>query len=214
MEVGDYSRACRGTLLPPRVRVGELAYVMTDPPLPNSLRSEPSLDSQKLGEIDPGETFEVLDGPVCGDQMNWWQVRVNSGRTGWTAEGDTYYWIAPIGETSNLPDGLSSSVDQSLCPNAPPTFFELGDVAQVDFNRGGSLPMTTSERGLSDGSDEFAELFDNAQVLLLDGPVCGRSGNRWRWYVRDLDTGLEGWVSEGVPNDRWLCPLNDPECGN
>ncbi|MBZ0308285.1 MAG: serine/threonine protein kinase, partial [Anaerolineae bacterium] len=51
---GDYSRACRGTFLPPRVRVGERAYVLTDPPLPNSLRSEPSLDAHKLGDIQPG----------------------------------------------------------------------------------------------------------------------------------------------------------------
>jgi hypothetical protein len=212
--IGDYSRACRGNLLPPRVRVGERAYVLTDPPLPNSLRSEPSLSSRKLGEIQPGETFEILDGPVCGDNMNWWEVSLSNGRTGWTAEGDSYYWIGPIGETSNLPEGTQPAVDSSLCPNAPPTIFQVGDTVQVDFNRGGALPLTTSPQGAGDGSDEIMDAYDNDRLLILGGPVCGRSRNRWRWYVRHLDTGIEGWASEAIPTDRWMCPLSNPECGN
>jgi uncharacterized protein YraI len=62
----------------------------------NRMRSVPSLNGEALGRIPPAATFEVLDGPVCGDGYTWYQVDF-LGIVGWTAEGDLEdYWIEPL----------------------------------------------------------------------------------------------------------------------
>jgi hypothetical protein len=48
-----------------------------------------------VGQIPNGETFEVLDGPICADGNYWWQVHY-SDFAGWTAEAqDSNYWLEP-----------------------------------------------------------------------------------------------------------------------
>lgn len=62
----------------------------------NNLRTEPNPDAELVGQIPEGEQFTVLDGPVCMNEMAWWQVDYN-GLVGWTAEGDNEgYWLEPI----------------------------------------------------------------------------------------------------------------------
>jgi len=82
---------------PPRLRVGQYAYVSLSPPLPNRVRSSPSKQGRVVGWAQPGRVLEILEGPVCGDGWTWWRVRlVNSSLTGWTAEGDGgSYWLVP-----------------------------------------------------------------------------------------------------------------------
>lgn len=205
----DYSQQCENHPLPPRVLVGEKAYVLVDPPLPNALRSGPSLTSQFIADIQPGETFDVIDGPICGNRLNWWKVRLSNGSIGWTGEGDNYYWIAPIGVTSNVPEGVTDP-----CPGAPASTFQIGDVVQVDFNSGGKLPITSGTHSRTDGTDILIDARDNDLLEILDGPICGSDADRLRWYVEHLSTGIRGWASEAIRNDRWMCPLSNPECGN
>ena len=71
--------------------------VTFNPPLANTVRSEPRTTSQELGEIPPGGVFTVLSGPQCGPEgMLWWQVNYN-GLIGWTAEGvPGQYWLEPV----------------------------------------------------------------------------------------------------------------------
>jgi hypothetical protein len=85
---------CSGAL-PIRLTVGQPARVT--PGAANNIRSAPSLSAQKIGQI-PGEAgFSVLEGPVCGDGLNYWRVSYN-GIIGWTAEGnDQEYWVEPSG---------------------------------------------------------------------------------------------------------------------
>lgn len=46
--------------------------------------------------MEPGEQFEVMDGPVCADGFAWVQVSYN-GIIGWTAIGDNEsYWLEPL----------------------------------------------------------------------------------------------------------------------
>lgn len=96
------------------------------------------------------------------------------------------------------------------CPNAPDTFFVVGDTAVVDFNGSGALRILSD---VGPAIDVLAQAYDNQVLRLLDGPVCGqwREQNTWYWYVDDLD-GTLGWVAEGPAGDRWLCPMSNPEC--
>ena len=87
--------ACPGA--PPiRLAVGMKAMVSLNPPVPSRVRAQPGLQANPLGQIDPGETVTVLDGPRCADHYNWWKVQSTKGLTGWTVEGDqTDYWLVP-----------------------------------------------------------------------------------------------------------------------
>ncbi len=82
-----------GFQLPSRLRVGARGIVL--PGLPNALRSQPSKRSLSalLGEIPSGATFAIISGPICADNLAWWQVNY-AGLTGWTPEGEgETYWL-------------------------------------------------------------------------------------------------------------------------
>ena len=88
---------CPGTYLS-RLHVGNQAYVSFDPPWNNNVRLSPNLGAALLGDLEPGEKMVIIDGPVCSDQMIWWNIEaLNRNLTGWTSEGDMEnYWLVPI----------------------------------------------------------------------------------------------------------------------
>jgi hypothetical protein len=88
---------CPGTY-PSRLHVGIQAFVSYDPPLANRVRTQPNGVAPVVGFIQPGEKVTILGGPICSDEWIWWQVRsLQSGMTGWTAEGDKQgYWLVPM----------------------------------------------------------------------------------------------------------------------
>lgn len=77
-----------------RLTIGRSATVV--PGSANNVRSEPTTASEVIGQIPSGPLFKILDGPVCAQNMAWWQVDYD-GLIGWTADGqgDTY-WIEPF----------------------------------------------------------------------------------------------------------------------
>lgn len=76
------------------LEIEEWVMVSVDPPVANRVRSEPGLSSEVLGQVEPGEVVQVLDGPRCVDGYNWWRVRSLEGLEGWSAEGDAEgYWF-------------------------------------------------------------------------------------------------------------------------
>lgn len=95
----DYSIAppvaitCPG-FMPSRLEINMFGQVTPGPA--NNFRDGPTLSSNVIGQL-PGETiFLVLDGPVCADNMAWWQVDYN-GQIGWTSEGTgAEYWLQPV----------------------------------------------------------------------------------------------------------------------
>jgi tetratricopeptide (TPR) repeat protein len=59
----------------------------------NNLRSAPSETAGLVGQIPEGQVVAVLDGPICANGLNWWQVRYGE-LEGWTAEGaEGRYWL-------------------------------------------------------------------------------------------------------------------------
>ena len=88
---------CPGTY-PSRLYAGSQAFVSYDPPLANRVRTQPNGVAPVVGFIQPGEKVAIIGGPICSDEWIWWQIRsLQSGMTGWTAEGDKQgYWLVPL----------------------------------------------------------------------------------------------------------------------
>lgn len=96
------------------------------------------------------------------------------------------------------------------CPGALPSIFHAGDYAVVDFNELGALRMMTEIAGSA--GQTVAQVYDNQQIQLLEGPVCGVAGNSSLWYWYASYDHYRGWVAEGTAATRWLCPVENPEC--
>ncbi len=77
----------------PRLTVGHLGKVT--PGAANNVRQEPTTRSPIVGKIAGGEQFTVIAGPVCAQDLTWWQVQFRN-ITGWTAESNNdQYWLEP-----------------------------------------------------------------------------------------------------------------------
>jgi hypothetical protein len=78
-----------------RMIVGNPGRVVPGPA--NRIRQEPNRNATIVGQLAGGKLFTVFDGPVCADNLAWWQIRTEDGINGWTAEGaDGDYWIEPL----------------------------------------------------------------------------------------------------------------------
>ncbi|MBI5670058.1 MAG: PD40 domain-containing protein [Chloroflexi bacterium] len=104
----------------------------------NNLRTQPSAQSDKIGQIPGGDEFKVLDGPVCGDGYSWWQIEYNA-LVGWTPEssGDEY-WLEPIA-TSMESIVVSPTMTSTDLPTVSPTstphpYYGIGRIAFIARN--------------------------------------------------------------------------------
>lgn len=99
--VGEFARSgsvavqCPGappSRLTPSAR-GRVTY--TDG-TPTNVRAAPSTDAEKVGSVQDGALFTVLDGPYCDRGLAWWYLQFDSGLTGYVGEGTTSsYWLEP-----------------------------------------------------------------------------------------------------------------------
>lgn len=191
--------------LPTRFEIGVTGYVNYD--LQLSIRSEPSTESFQLAQLPFGEPFEVIGGPSCGGGMTWWLVELGTGAEGWIGEGFDYYLIAP----TNLERARLPNIFDSECPNAPDSLLEIGDQGRV--LRGGLFFF----RGLGSRNTrgEMDPLPADTVVDILGGPECdGDANNILRWYVRVAEgsrRGYEGWMAEGITDERHMLPLTTQE---
>ncbi len=82
----------------PIVGIGERARVTYTPGSKNNVRRQPGTEAQRITQIAPGVQFDIIKGPVCADGYRWWQIRLDDGTIGWTADGDrNERWIEPFG---------------------------------------------------------------------------------------------------------------------
>ncbi|NDJ78458.1 MAG: SH3 domain-containing protein, partial [Chloroflexi bacterium] len=84
---------CPGAL-PARLTVSYQA-VATDNGIRKNIRSQPTSESARIGQVLPGDTVDVVGGPECAQGLTWWQIEY-AGLTGWVAEGlADIYWFEP-----------------------------------------------------------------------------------------------------------------------
>lgn len=129
-------------------------------------------------------------------------VAVNGRKTG------ANYFLEAVTPATPSPTATENVTPVAECPDAPPTQFSVGDTVQVDFNSIGALQIRIAPM-----SDKIIrQVYDNEHLNLIEGPVCGI--DRWVWKVYYAPADVTGWASEGVQGDPWMCPLENPECGN
>jgi uncharacterized protein YfaS (alpha-2-macroglobulin family) len=74
-----------------RLKVGDMAVVISDPD-PVRARSSPP-DGEVVGQLYRDYSLPIIGGPVCANDILWWEVRLRDETTAWVAEGvgDEYY---------------------------------------------------------------------------------------------------------------------------
>lgn len=102
VEIGDIyiegTTTLEGTTCrtPRTIATGTQGRVRYTDNLPKNLRAEPSFEGEVIFTLVRGVPLEVIGGPVCADNMNWWLVRILSRieAIGWLAEGPApNYWF-------------------------------------------------------------------------------------------------------------------------
>ncbi|MBE2185073.1 MAG: Ig-like domain-containing protein [Anaerolineae bacterium] len=72
---------------PTRLQVGDVAAVISEPD-PVRARSAP-VDGEIVDLLYKDYRLPILSGPICADNMLWWEVALRDERTAWVAEGMT-----------------------------------------------------------------------------------------------------------------------------
>jgi hypothetical protein len=134
--------------LPPRLQAGELARV-TPGGDPNRLRAEPGRSGQFLGQANPGTMLVVLAGPVCSDEIVWWQVDAN-GLVGWTAEGlyPSSYFLEPA-EPQGVTRGLTAVAQATTSVQAAQAAQQTQQAANATASAAAQLTATVQSAAMT-----------------------------------------------------------------
>lgn len=177
--------------LEPRLVIGREGQVITD--TPSRLRSTPSTDGAQVGQLQPRTVVSILDGPVCANGIQWWEVSVGE-LSGWTAEGlDGEYFLELV----------------EIVPTATPAYIGLPNPGEVTWNSDGTRVAVGTDDGIfvydaSDWTKAPTRIMAESRILSLafvpDQPdliavssqamdtECGEeSENISGLYIYDLD---------------------------
>jgi hypothetical protein len=178
---------------PAQLAVGKRAVNFRD----LRVHDQPSDAALVLTVAPQNSTLDILEGPTCAEDYNWWRVRVTVvgvAYTGWVADGSTKgtLWMQDADATP-----------PPVC--APPLELGIGSRGYVNYK--GNSP-----KNLRAEPDEHAELIatliDGIGFQVVDGPVCGLDGLNW-WKVQILSRpDVVGWLAEGGPQNYWIQTLN------
>jgi hypothetical protein len=223
--------------LAPRLKEGIQTGAVTDGKTGNRLRAEPSVESEQVGFVDAGVTFDrVLTGPACSGTYVWWLVE-SDGVVGWTVESDasdgSYALDALPGLTATPSPSPSatSTLGATLTPSATftpsitPTLF-LGtplpetSICPPDF--AGYLPSRlipgqqmarvmeggSANRLRSEPSVEGELLGTIEPGTTIDAVLTGPAcGDDFVWWLVQVN-GIIGWTVESSAPDYYLEPLD------
>ncbi|GAB4531120.1 MAG: hypothetical protein OHK0046_51930 [Anaerolineae bacterium] len=176
---------------PPRLVVGSRGQVA--PGAANNLRDVPNTGGARVGQMPSGSTFAVLEGPVCADGFNWYQVEFN-GAIAWTVEGtDGEYWLQPLEA-----DAEATAIPTLAEGCTMPPRLVVGGQGRVLPGNANNFRDTPSASGTRLGQIPEGEVF-----LVLDGPICTEG---FTWWQVDW-SGFIGWTVEGANNRYSLEPV-------
>ncbi len=204
---------------PVRMVVGGRGRVIRNDGTTISLRATPQGDVVTTMLV--GQEFTVITGPQCTmaqkGHLYWWQVKLDSGTTGWLPEGysDGDYWIEPIPKAVALPTvhGNASANTQSfvyvlenavdLQLYAEPGNKPIGKLTATQYyellrHNGKWLSINTS---MGKG---WIDVRSTTFVSYLSGTLIKRYPNGW---CSAIPSALDnfGWSTEGhnYPNPRF-----------
>jgi hypothetical protein len=102
--------ACGPGVLPVRLNSGSDGIVRNRDDSKVNVRNGSSTSAARIDQLDPLETFRVLQGPICDSRFAWFQIEYGSGARGWIAEGmydaegAEFYFVEPVTGTSQRVD--------------------------------------------------------------------------------------------------------------
>jgi len=139
-----------GNAPPPRLTIGGSGAVSYTDGQPLRIRDAAGMAGAELSQLPEGTLFLVLDGPVCADDIYWWQVQAGD-LTGWVAEGvEGAYFVEPkMAATGGygtwnwevfksnwwmevLPDPMLITLPPTYAGDMPTLPVDLGSVRFVD----------------------------------------------------------------------------------
>jgi hypothetical protein len=159
-----------------------------------TVRAEPSINGPIVETLPENREFIVLDGPVCGDNYQWWRIR-GGGINGWVAERNRAldfirFIFPPVDSTPGC---------------EPPFNLEAGQV--VDLNTG----VRVREEPNLNGLVLTVAQINTPVTILSDEPTCGDGLNWRRVQVTVVGTRYEGWMVEGTAFAEYVAlPTTDP----
>lgn len=114
---------CSGAIAQ-RAKVGDRATVITEPE-PLRARAFPP-DGEVTELLYKGYAFQIVEGPVCANNIRWWGIELRDGRTAWVAEGlnDEYFFDITLAGT-NVPTPQPRSTLQLEGDTLPPGIYLL-----------------------------------------------------------------------------------------
>lgn len=204
---------CLGAPLP-RLVIGQQGRVM--PGDANNVRPSPGTSEPRSGRIPAGETFKVLEGPVCTEGFNWWKVDYE-GMIGWTVEGEvTEYWIEPFTPLMTATPGPTPTPMPTGTP-IPTVIFTppLPVINQIEIGTQVRIidddPAAFRDRPLlrpepTTSSQPLMPLELGVLLTVVDGP---QEADGYRWWQVETAMKTQGWVVESVGEERALlavCP--------
>ncbi len=107
-----------GTAPPARLIVGGQARVTFTDGTPLRVRDAAGLAGNQVSQLPEGTSFQVIGGPVCADNYNWWQIQAGE-VYGWVAEGgDGVYFAEPVGTAAAPTVPTTTSLSSGTGPFA------------------------------------------------------------------------------------------------
>lgn len=129
-----------GDALPPQFQVGDLGIILDDDTRSLNVRSDAGTGFDRIDQLAIGQLFTVLDGPVCNDGFNWYQIAYGDiNAQGWIAEGTSdVYFIAPFIEETVEPTEIIAQDINTDCPVILVDEAFDGDSELIWFEGGGA----------------------------------------------------------------------------
>jgi hypothetical protein len=170
--------------------------------------------------LNPGATFNIIGGPVCFSDLNWWQVQRDA-EIGYVAEGDNsnYYieayngpWSdglvevtpSPTPNIGNPPLDVSPTptpFNEVVAPVEPENDCNLAPEQRLSVGGTATATLDVNLRSAPNGDVLPYTIYAGMTVTVIGGPECA-GGFRW-WLVsatvafNGQPTVVQGWVSEG-----------------
>lgn len=138
--------ACTGAPQPQLYR-GALGLVLDEDDRALNVRARPGTEFEILTLLPVGQTFRVLDGPICNGAYAWYWVSFGGrgAESGWIAEGDgatNTYFVAPIpGSDFTPPACVTLRIQETFDPASPQSEWFEGSNSRSEINVNGSYEI-------------------------------------------------------------------------
>jgi hypothetical protein len=177
--------------VPGTVVVGQEARILNGA----RVREQPNASALVLTVAPFDALVEVLEGPVCADDLNWWRIRVtvlDFTYEGWAADAESGGTPLMIDETAR---------NASVCLSPLP--LTVGGRAYVDYR---DQELKNLRAAPSADAELVASLLDGIALDVIGGPFCSEGLNWWQVRVVPRPE-VTGWIAEGGNGpDAWLAP--------